>query len=66
MFYLLPNFFEEIKSIDQAIHAKVVGPLLNLRVSTSWKRLNVENENGSYLLLEHGLNGSRERRRRLK
>ena len=61
---MVPNFFTSYVFLDQAIHAKAVGPLSEKGCVGSWKRLNVENENGSYLLLKHGQHGNGERCKR--
>ena len=48
--YLLPNFFSEIKSIDQAIHTKAVGPLFKIEVLRVDESLNLQIALGSTLI----------------
>ena len=47
---MLLNFFDEIKSIDQAIHAKAVGPLFKKEVLGVDESFNFQNTLGSTLI----------------
>ena len=49
---MLPNFFSEIKSVDQAIHPKAVGPLFKKGYDGLLKSLNFQITLGSTLIDE--------------